>query len=1112
MRKNPFIILVKIASLLFAIMANANGQGAPIKIMPLGNSITLGVTDGTIPISQMKGWRYDLKQMLHLSGNEIDFVGSQSSGTDYFTDSQHAGIGGTRDQYVARLLTDGFDALNGVQILVPPGPYLDEYEPDIILLHIGTNDVTLETDPISIQKVSNILDLIDEYEVRSGKEITVILALIINRKKPWVAGSGADKTTAFNNFIKTMAQSRIANGDNLVIMDMENDAGFLYDDSDMADLVHPNATGYQKMALGWFGKLTEILPQNTYQPSIRIPPVSNGSVNTTYSSRVYAIGNPAPSYSLLSSPSGMSIDSQTGLITWIPASTGSFNISVVTSNLLGSDTLFYTLNITDVNFVGNTEVFSSSSGASNRRALPVSMTETGTISSISVYHNGGTGNALLAVYGTTNGLPNQRLAVTQPTPVNSTQGWQTVNLTTPVFVSEGTTVWLAWVFQNAVSLRFTSGAPGRAQSNQTWSSGMPDLFGTSSVSSSIYSIYATYSTSPGNPEPPAAPSNFEASAVSSTQINLSWTDNSNNETGFTLERSLISGGPYQVIHTTGADITSYSNTGLDPEVTYYYRLRAFNDDGNSAYTPEVQETTPPEGGGTSGTVGYTQIFASASGALNRRAQPVTMTENGTLNSISVYHSASSGNMILAVYGTLNGFPGQLMAITPVTAVVGTTGWQTVNLTTPVFVSEGTTIWLAWVFQNAVSLRFTSGAPGRAQSNQTWSAGMPDLFGTSSVSSSIYSIYATYSTSPGNPEPPATPSNFEASAVSSTQINLSWTDNSNNETGFTLERSLTSGGPYQVIHTTGADITSYNNTGLDPEVTYYYRLRAFNDDGNSAYTPEVQEATPPEGGGTSGTVGYTQIFASASGALNRRAQPVTMTENGTLNSISVYHSASSGNMILAVYGTLNGFPGQLMAITPVTAVAGTTGWQTVNLTTPVFVSEGTTIWLAWVFQNAVSLRFTSGTPGRAQSSQTWSAGMPDPFGTSAVSSSIYSVYANYISSSLKLTDDVIMQDKSKVNKPIIQDLSYTFDVYPTIVNSGFTIKLVLPDTRNISINVYNILGQTLKTIVNNKLDKGEHQFYIDDLSFLLGPSNSEVLFVRLIINNSVEVRKIIIVDK
>ena len=152
--------------------------------MPLGNSITRGETDGTITEAQMKGYRYTLKQLLQGAGYNVDFVGSESAGGSYFNDCQHAGIGGSRDQYVARLLTDGYDARWNIQKILPPGPYLDVYNPDIVLLHIGTNDVTHETEDelYGQENINAILNLIDQYEIRSQKEVIVFLALIINRR------------------------------------------------------------------------------------------------------------------------------------------------------------------------------------------------------------------------------------------------------------------------------------------------------------------------------------------------------------------------------------------------------------------------------------------------------------------------------------------------------------------------------------------------------------------------------------------------------------------------------------------------------------------------------------------------------------------------------------------------------------------------------------------------------------------------------------------------------------------------------------------------------------------------------------------------------------------
>ena len=99
---------------------------------------------------------------------------------------------------------------------------------------------------------------------------------------------------------------------------------------------------------------------------------------------------------------------------------------------------------------------------------------------------------------------------------------------------------------------------------------------------------ATSTSAPVNvtvtvPSPPAAPSNLTATAVSRQRINLSWTDHATDELGFKVERS-TNGKPFKPIATVGANVTTYSNTGLDPGKKYSYRVRAYNAVGDSPYS------------------------------------------------------------------------------------------------------------------------------------------------------------------------------------------------------------------------------------------------------------------------------------------------------------------------------------------------------------------------------------------------------------------------------------------------------------------------------------------------------------------------------------------------
>ncbi|MGI8906633.1 MAG: family 10 glycosylhydrolase [Candidatus Sumerlaeaceae bacterium] len=93
------------------------------------------------------------------------------------------------------------------------------------------------------------------------------------------------------------------------------------------------------------------------------------------------------------------------------------------------------------------------------------------------------------------------------------------------------------------------------------------------------------------PTAPAAPSGLTATAASSSQINLAWTDNSANEDNFVVARSGTAGGPYTDIATLAAGTTSYSNTGLAASTTYFYVVRATNAVGASANSNEASATT-----------------------------------------------------------------------------------------------------------------------------------------------------------------------------------------------------------------------------------------------------------------------------------------------------------------------------------------------------------------------------------------------------------------------------------------------------------------------------------------------------------------------------------------
>ena len=98
-----------------------------------------------------------------------------------------------------------------------------------------------------------------------------------------------------------------------------------------------------------------------------------------------------------------------------------------------------------------------------------------------------------------------------------------------------------------------------------------------------------------NGVPPAAPTGLMATPVSSTQINLAWTDNATNEIGYKVERS-TDGLDFTTVATPPLNTTNYQDTGLTPLTTYFYRVLASNaagDSTNAAASAKTIDGPPP---------------------------------------------------------------------------------------------------------------------------------------------------------------------------------------------------------------------------------------------------------------------------------------------------------------------------------------------------------------------------------------------------------------------------------------------------------------------------------------------------------------------------------------
>ncbi|MBV9962994.1 MAG: fibronectin type III domain-containing protein [Parafilimonas sp.] len=90
---------------------------------------------------------------------------------------------------------------------------------------------------------------------------------------------------------------------------------------------------------------------------------------------------------------------------------------------------------------------------------------------------------------------------------------------------------------------------------------------------------------------PKTPTNLTATALSSSAVKLSWSDKSNNETGFQIYRSAKTANNYTVVFTTQSNITSFTDSNLVDGVKYYYFINAVNNYGASTFTSSVTATT-----------------------------------------------------------------------------------------------------------------------------------------------------------------------------------------------------------------------------------------------------------------------------------------------------------------------------------------------------------------------------------------------------------------------------------------------------------------------------------------------------------------------------------------
>jgi lysophospholipase L1-like esterase len=207
------------------------------------------------------------------SETEVDIVGSLQYGYEEGKDADNEGHDGKEADYIRDNVTT----------------YLNGNPADIVLLHIGTNDISLYQNVSGIRnEIESTCYNIFNWGTTNSVDIRIVLARITN----WANTSGTEglATTELNGLLQTLGDNLATSGYKISVVDMEN--ALTYPD-DIGDGVHPTASGHAKMASTWYPNVISgilDIQQITGQSVVRIMPLGN-SITRGYnvnSSRGYS--------------------------------------------------------------------------------------------------------------------------------------------------------------------------------------------------------------------------------------------------------------------------------------------------------------------------------------------------------------------------------------------------------------------------------------------------------------------------------------------------------------------------------------------------------------------------------------------------------------------------------------------------------------------------------------------------------------------------------------------------------------------------------------------------------------------------------------------------------
>jgi hypothetical protein len=349
---------------------------------------------------------------------------------------------------------------------------------------------------------------------------------------------------------------------------------------------------------------------------------------------------------------------------------------------------------------------------------------------------------------------------------------------------------------------------------------------------------------------PLPASSLVATTISSSQIDLAWTDNSSNEDGFRIERKLTApGSEWSEIASVSANTTTYQNTGLTKLTTYIYRVKAYAD-FDSTPSNEAQATT---------------LDAPPSIPTNLSAQVLSQTE------IKLTWNDVSDNE--------QGFKVQRKQ--------GTGAWADVQT-----LGAGITTWTDTGLTKKTTYSYR-------------------VYAYNAVGNSDFSNVATATTKDSIPNPPT---NLAATAPSWNLVTLSWTDASDNEDGFKLERKQGAGAWVQIASPV-PNTTSYIDSTVQASTTYSYRVRAYNSGGDSEWSNE-STVTTPEAPIPSAPTNLSAIATSAS------TISLSWTDTSTTETGFTVQRAPLGSSSWSTVGTAN----QNVTVWSDTGLSANTGYS------------------------------------------------------------------------------------------------------------------------------------------------------------------------------------------